>query len=85
MILKEHQTQPKRPFCMEYELAKSDIFKAINKAIEERSIPMFLVEGIVSEALHQVKEGARIEVGNAKKDYERQCAEYERTTGKNGE
>lgn len=84
MVLKEHQTPPKRPFCVDYNNAKNEIFKAINNAIEIHKIPLFLLEGVLKEALHQVKEGASAEVESAIKSYERQLAEYERKDAKDG-
>lgn len=83
MIIENTENQkrkeaPQRPFCVDYKNAKNEIFKAINNAIEIHKVPLFLLEGILNEALHQVKEGANAEVESALKSYERQLAEYER-------
>ena len=69
---------PARPFCLEYEDARNEVFAAINTAIQNHSVPMFLMEGILREALHQVKSGAQAERAQALQEYVRAKAEAER-------
>lgn len=73
--------KPTRPFCLEYGEAESEICNAINKAINVNKIPCFLLEGILTNLLHQTKEQAKIERANAAKSYGEQMAEYNKGEG----
>lgn len=68
---------PARPFRLEYEDAKQEIFLAVSTAAKKHNIPHFLLDGIITEVLYQVKDGARDEKTNAEIVYRRQLAEYE--------
>ena len=74
------KTEPVRPFCLEYADAKNEVFSAINSAMKKHNVPMFLMENIISEALYQVKEGAKAEIQNATDSYQKQMDEFNKTT-----
>lgn len=73
--------KPERLLCLELESAKQEIFRAISVSASEHNIPNFLLEGILLEALSQVREGKRTEIETAEKIYQRQLDEYNRDTG----
>jgi hypothetical protein len=66
--------QPKKPFCFTYDEAEDRIFYAVSKSAEE--VPFFMLEGILTNILHQVREKANAERENARMLYEKQIAEY---------
>ena len=74
------KTEPIRPFCFEYADAKAEVFAAVNGAMQKHNVPLFLMENILSEALHQVREGAKAEIQNATDSYQKQMDEFNKTT-----
>lgn len=75
------ENRPVRPMCLELVDAKVDIFGIINALHEEKNIPLYLLEPIVSEAYRQVRNCARAERESAMKDYTDKLAEYEKKVG----
>lgn len=73
------KTIPVRPFCLEYTDAKTEVFNAISSAMKKYSIPFFLMDNILSEALHQVKEGVKAELQSAADSYQRKMDEYNKS------
>lgn len=82
MEQKSKATPPARPFRLEYEDAKREIFSAVSTAAERHNIPYFLLDGIITEVLYQVKDGARDEKTNAEIIYQKQLSEYEKSKKK---
>lgn len=74
------KTEPIRPFCLEYADAKAEVFATINAAMQKHNVPLFLMENILTEALHQVREGAKAEIQNATDSYQKQMDEFNKTT-----
>lgn len=74
-----NKEQPKKPFCLTYEGAEDRIFYAVSKSAEE--IPFFMLEGILTNILHQVREKAKEERDNARMLYEKQLAEFNEGEG----
>lgn len=56
------------PFEVKFQSAKNDIFATINAAYSN-GVPFYLIEVIVSDILHQVQLGSKIEVEQAAKNY----------------
>ena len=73
--------KPTRPLCLELQDAKAEIFEAIKKAAEDKRLPWYLIEPIVSDAAKQVSENARQERQTAAELYEKQLSEFEQTKG----
>lgn len=73
----KNQTQPKKPFVLQYEEAEKDIFNAVSKSAKVNGVPFYLLEGILTNLLHQVREQAKIERDNAERLYEKELEEYE--------
>ena len=71
------KTKPSVPFALLHEDAENKIFDAVNESAKVNKIPFFLLEGILTNILHQVREQAQAERENAAKLYEKQLAEYE--------
>jgi|GEM_PF-5740459 len=71
-----------RPLCLELTDGKQEIFDAISEVAKRRNIPFFLLEYILSEALQQVKTGAKNEIAQASLVYERRCMAAEQKGGK---
>lgn len=69
--------KPYKPICLKYPEAKKEIFDAIAKIITEHTLPLFLAEIIVEEALDGIKNGAQTERAMAQQMYEKQIKEYE--------
>ena len=69
-----NKEQPKKPFCLTYDDAENRIFNAVSESAKE--IPFFMLEGILTNILHQVREKAKEERDNARMLYEKQIAEY---------
>lgn len=78
--------KPGRPLCLELQEARADIFGVIKKVAEDRHLPWYLIEPIVSDAAKQVSENARQERQTAAAMYEKQLKEFEqdkdRSSGK---
>ena len=71
-------TKPKKPFCLEYDEAEGEIFSAVSESAKK--VPFYLIEGILTNLLHQVRENAKAEKVNAARAYEQQMKEYEAET-----
>lgn len=82
MVDKTGAIPPTRPFRLEFEDAKREIFSAVSTAAERHNIPYFLLDGIITEVLYQIKDGARDEKTNAEMIYQRQLSEYEKSKKK---
>ena len=73
--MSNEQTKPKIPAALLYDKAENTIFGAVNLAAQE--IPFYMIEGMLVNILHQVREQARAEKANAARLYEKELAEYE--------
>ena len=82
--VKTVKTEPVRPFCLRYADAKSEVFNAINTAMQMHGVPMFLMENILTEALNQVKAGAIEEMQSASESYQAQMDEFHKGGVQNG-
>ena len=71
------ENRPVRPLCLELVDAKEDIFGIINALHEEKNIPFYLLETIVSEAYRQVRNCARAERESALMAYTAECEKKE--------
>lgn len=67
---------PIKPFCIEYEEARTEIFNAISEVSKAHNVPFYLLEGIVESVLVQVREAKRSEMEMAQRTYEQQLKEY---------
>lgn len=76
---KVQKTEPIRPFCLRYADARSEVFNAINAAMQIHGVPMFLMENILTEALNQVKAGANNEMQTASESYQAQMEEFKKS------
>ena len=76
--MKNEQTKPQIPSSLLYEDAENKIFGAVNGAHHQNSIPFYLLEGILTNILHQVREQAEAERENARRTYQKQMEEYEK-------
>ena len=72
------ENKPIRPFSMEYAEAKRNISNAINEAIQLHGVPCYMLEDILLNNLHQVREGAKAERENALIKYNQQLKEAEK-------
>ena len=70
----QYQPKPKKPFALLYDEAGDKIFNAVSEAAED--VPFFLLEGILCNLLHQVREKANTEKVNAEFTYKKQIEEY---------
>ena len=66
------QKEIQKPFILEMEEAKLEIIQVINNAIQERKIPCYIVDTLLSEIVAQVKEGAKNELAMARQQVEEQ-------------
>ena len=73
--------QPTRPFCLEYEDARNEVFAAVNTAMRRHDVPVYLMEGILREVLTQAKDGARAERERAQAEYEQALRRTEKDGG----
>ena len=64
-----------KPIILEIEEAKTEIIQAINKAIQIRHIPCYLVDMLLTDMRAQLKEGARNELEMAKEQMNKQSNE----------
>lgn len=69
--------KPIKPFCMDYEEARVEIFNAISQISKAHNIPFYLLENIIESVSIQVREGKRNELEMAQRTYEQQLQEYE--------
>ena len=68
--------QPEIPFALRHEMAENTIFNAVSESA--KSVPFFLLEGILTNILHQVREQAKVERANAVATYNEQMEEYKK-------
>lgn len=68
--------QPIKPFCIDYEEARVEIFNAVSEASKVHNIPFYLLENIIESLLVQVREGKRNELEVSRRTYEQQLKEY---------
>lgn len=78
MTQNKGMTKPQKPFCLEYDEAENKIFSAVSESAKK--VPFYLIEGILTNLLHQVRENAKAEKANAALLYEKQIKEYEAET-----
>ena len=69
-MVKENK-KVERPFILELNDGKREIFEAISEISQRHNIPFYILEYILSEAMQQVKAGADKEVLQAKITYDR--------------
>ena len=72
----ESKNKPRIPLALLHEDAENKIFNAVNESAKVNKIPFFLLEGILTNILHQVREQAKVERENATRAYEKQMEEY---------
>lgn len=75
--MEQKKAKPQIPFALRYEEADKKIFNAVNESAKVNRIPYYLLEEILVNILHQVRENAQIELENERALYEKQLAEYE--------
>jgi hypothetical protein len=66
---------PTRPLCLGLEDAENEITMAIEQASNKHGLPCYLIEPIVSRILTRLQSGKKIELENAKREYEKQLEE----------
>lgn len=66
----EQNTKIEKPFCLDYEEARIEIFNAISQSSQAHNVPFYLLENILESALVQVREGKRNEIESAKRAYQ---------------
>jgi hypothetical protein len=72
-----NKTKPLRPFSLEYDEAKSKIYRAVNEATQLHGVPCYLLEGVINEVSRQVKEQADLEREQARRTWEKRLTESE--------
>ena len=60
------QNRIQKPLIIEMEDAKIEIAQVLNNAIQNRNLPLYIIDMILSEFIIQIKEGARKELEMAK-------------------
>lgn len=70
--MKEKQPKSTLPFLAEYTNAKNKIVNAVNEAMTVHKIPCYLLESVISDILHQIESGAKLERERTMKEYEQQ-------------
>lgn len=71
-------TKPKEPISLRHYKAKKLLYDAVKEANQIYGIPYFLIEDIMAELFHQVKDNARTERENSLREYDKQIEEYNR-------
>lgn len=66
--------KPNKPFLLRHEEAENTIFDAVDESAKQ--VPFYLLEGILTNILHQVRAKAKEERDNALRDYDKQLQEY---------
>ena len=59
-----------KPFILEMDEVKMEMVQVINKAIQVRKLPCYLIDMVLSELGVQIKEGAKQEIAMAKAQME---------------
>lgn len=62
--------EKQKSFILEMDEAKFEIIQVINKAIQVRKLPCYLIDLVLSEISTQIKEGAKQELAMAKAQME---------------
>jgi hypothetical protein len=62
--------EKQKPFILEMDEAKTEIIQVINKAIQVRKLPCYLIDMLMSEIGASIKEGAKQELAMAKAQME---------------
>ena len=83
MSNKTDSTLPVKPFSLKHAEAKRDLYNAVNNVNKVCGVPFYLIEDILTELLHQVKDNARIERENSLREYEKQLEEYKKQEAEN--
>lgn len=68
--------KPEKPFCLDYEEARIEIFNAISQISKAHNVPFYLLENILTSVLVQVRDGKRAEIETAQRAYEEQMKQY---------
>lgn len=71
------------PLCVLLEQAKSAMYGALEKTINQTKLPAYLMEGIIFELLANVQSQKNIEIINELNIIKQQEGENEHTTGNN--
>lgn len=74
-----------KPFVIEMDETKRDLVSVVDTAIQERKIPCYVLEMLLSDILSQVQEVARREREFAKQSYLKQFEAEENPTEENEE
>ena len=74
-----------KPFVIEMDEAKKDLVSVVDRAIQERKIPCYVLEILLGDILSQVQEVARREREIANQSYLKQFATEENPTEENEE
>lgn len=61
-----------KPFILEMDAAKFEIIQVINRAIQVHKLPFYVVDMILSDLAHQIRDGAKNELEAAKKQVKEQ-------------
>ena len=59
-----------KPFILEMDEAKQEFIQVINKAIQVRQLPCYILDTILTEIGSQIKEGAKQELAMARQQME---------------
>lgn len=59
-----------KPLILEMDEAKIEIIQVINKAIQVRKLPLYILDMVLSEIGSQIKEGAKQELNMARQQVE---------------
>ncbi len=74
------RAEPIRPFCLAFADAKTEVFDCINATMKKHGIPPYLMESILTEAMHQARAVANNEIQRARETYQRQMEEFHKST-----
>ena len=66
------KNKPTLPFILQYEEAERNITDAVNRAVKINGVPFYLVDGILTNILHQVRLNAEKERTEAMQAYKKQ-------------
>ena len=78
-------TKPNKPFVIEMDETKRDLVSVVDRAIQERKIPCYVLEMLLGDILSQVQEVARREREFARQSYLEQFKAEENPTEENEE
>ena len=66
------QKEIQKPFILEMDEAKFEIIKVINRATQVHKLPFYVVDMILSDISHQIRDGAKNELEIAKQQVQAQ-------------